>query len=183
MKRILPFDTSTVYARVCLFNRAEMQVARDLAAIKDSVSRAAKDMGYFPLKPKQIEAIHSFMLGNDTFVSLPTGYGKSAIYAVLPIAFDYFLGCKGSIAVVVSPLISLMMDQRQKIASKGLSVEFVGEAQTDDNAIRRVIDGDIQLVYISPESLLENRCFWTMFRKPVYQDKMVAFVVDEAHCV
>ena len=92
MKRILPFDTSTVYARVCLFNRAEMQVARDLAAIKDSVSRAAKDMGYFPLKPKQIEAIHSFMLGNDTFVSLPTGYGKSAIYAVLPIAFDYFLG-------------------------------------------------------------------------------------------
>ena len=67
-------------------------MVRDLAAIEDSVSRAAKDMGYFPLKPKQIEAIRSFMLGNDTNVSLPTGYGKSTIYAVLPIAFDYFLG-------------------------------------------------------------------------------------------
>ena len=42
--------------------------------------------------------------------------------------------------MVVSPLISLMMDQRQKIAPRGLSVEFVREAQTDDNAIRRVID-------------------------------------------
>jgi len=85
--------------------------------------------------------------------------------------------------VVVSPLISLMMDQRQKITPRGLLVEFVGEAQTDDNAIKRVMDGDIQLVYISPESLLENRRFWSMFQKPIYQDKMVAFIVDEAHCV
>ena len=75
------------------------------------------------------------------------------------------------------------MDQRQKIANRGLSVEFVGEAQTDDGAIRRVLNGDIQLVYISPESLLENRLYWGMFQKAAYQDKMIAFVVDEAHCI
>jgi len=49
-------------------------------------------MGYFPMKPKQIKATYLFMQGNDMFVSLLTGYGKSAIYAVLPIAFDYYLG-------------------------------------------------------------------------------------------
>ena len=45
-----------------------------------------------PLKPKQLEAVSTFMAGNDTFVSLPTGYGKSAIYAIFPIAFDCLLG-------------------------------------------------------------------------------------------
>lgn len=44
------------------------------------------------LKEKQEEALKSFMEGNDTFVSLPTGYGKSLIYAVLPIAFDKMRG-------------------------------------------------------------------------------------------
>jgi len=48
------------------------QVERDLAAIENSVTRAAKDMGCFPMKPKQIEATYLFMQGNDMFVSLPS---------------------------------------------------------------------------------------------------------------
>jgi len=47
--------------------------------------------------------------------------------------FYLSVGCKDSIAVIVSPLISLMMDQRQKIIPRGLLVEFVREAHTDDN--------------------------------------------------
>lgn len=46
----------------------------------------------FALKEKQIEAISSFIEGNDTFVSLPTGYGKSVIYAILPSVFDKLRG-------------------------------------------------------------------------------------------
>jgi len=42
-------------------------VERDWAAIENSVTRAAKDMGYFPMKPKQVEATHLFMQGNDMF--------------------------------------------------------------------------------------------------------------------
>ena len=57
----------------------------------DAIKEAAKKMSFHPLKSKQLEAIQAFMSGKDTFVSLPTGYGKSAIYAVLPLAFD-FLG-------------------------------------------------------------------------------------------
>ena len=44
------------------------------------------------LKEKQQEAVEAFMKGNDTFVSLPTGYGKSMIYAILPSAFDHLNG-------------------------------------------------------------------------------------------
>ena len=45
-----------------------------------------------PLKPKQLEALESFMSGKDTFVALPTGYRKSVIFAMLPLMFDNILG-------------------------------------------------------------------------------------------
>ena len=74
-----------------------------------------------------------------------------------------------------------MMDQRQKFAPTGLTVEFVGEAQKDDAMCTSV--GDVQLLYISPESLLNNKKYWHMFQTKAYQERMIAFVVDEAHCV
>ena len=45
-----------------------------------------------PLKPKQLEAVKSFALGQDTFEALPMGYGKLVISAVLPFLFDKLLG-------------------------------------------------------------------------------------------
>lgn len=59
--------------------------------------------------------------------------------------------------VVVSPLTSLMLDQRQRFTPTGLSVDFVGEAQTDNDVRSRVVNGDVQLVYISPESILNTK--------------------------
>ena len=49
-------------------------------------------LGYENLKEKQLEAVVSFMEGNDTFVTLPTSYGKSLIYAILPLSFDKLKG-------------------------------------------------------------------------------------------
>ena len=45
-----------------------------------------------PLKPKQLEAVKYFVLGQDTFVALSTGYGKSVNFAILPLLFDKLLG-------------------------------------------------------------------------------------------
>ena len=55
------------------------------------------------------------------FVNLPTGSGKSLIYQVLPLVFDHVTDESGHIAVVVSPLVSLMEDQGKYLRSLGLS--------------------------------------------------------------
>ena len=59
---------------------------------KRALMEATKEIGIKALKPKQEEAILAFMAGNDTFVSLPTGYGKSLIYGILPLMFDKVRG-------------------------------------------------------------------------------------------
>jgi len=52
------------------------------------VESAVLTMGLMPLKDKQLEAVQSFVSGKDTSVALPTGYGKSIIFAVLPLVFN-----------------------------------------------------------------------------------------------
>ena len=56
------------------------------------IAEGAKKLGFAKLKDKQMEAVRAFVGGSDVFVSLPTGYGKSAIYAVLPSVFDTLRG-------------------------------------------------------------------------------------------
>ena len=84
---------------------------------------AAHKVGLGALKPKQVEA---FASGSDVFVSLPTGYGKSFCYVLLPLVFDQLLGRSGSIVLCISPLTSLMMEQRSKFSKLGLCCEYVG---------------------------------------------------------
>ena len=78
-----------------------------------------QNMGYDRPTDDQREAVESFVLGKDVFVSLPTGSGKSLCYACLPHVFDELRSRGGgsldhhSIVVVVSPLNSLMQDQVQ----------------------------------------------------------------------
>ena len=76
-----------------------------------------------------------------------------------------------------------MMDQRNKFTLRDIKTEFVGDAQRCEQAVEAVINGQVQLVYISPESLLQNRRYQNMLKSAKYQERMIAFVVDEAHCV
>ena len=71
--------------------------------IETSISHAAYRLGYSDIRPHQMQAVKHVMQGKDVFVSLPTGSGKSLIYAVLPFAYDELLGSEGSIVIVVSP--------------------------------------------------------------------------------
>ena len=71
------------------------------------------------LNAVQKEAIIQFMeKQRDVFINLPTGFGKSLIYQALPLVFDAMRG-EGHIAVVISPLVSLMKDQVQKLKILG----------------------------------------------------------------
>ncbi len=62
-----------------------------------------------------------------------------------------------------------MMDQTAKFSPKGLKTDFVGEVQTDDEAQKRIINGESQLVYVSTENLIENRKYRRMLLQQVYK--------------
>ena len=75
-----------------------------------------------------------------------------------------------------------MLDQQEKFKNDHFTVDFVGEAQTDPTVFKRVINGEVQLLYICPESILENHKFRGMLLTSTYKRKLVA-IVDEAHCI
>ena len=147
----------------------------------DAIERALKETGIEKLKENQEEAILGFLSGHDVFVCLPTGYGKSLIYGILSIVFDYhkgmkliinkpvyhewyFIEKKGSIVVCISPLASLMIDQKNKFVPCGIITEYVGESQDayDPEAVERVLKGNVQLVFITPESIICNSRYRSM---------------------
>ena len=131
------------------------------------LSEVAPILSLKEFKKRQVEAIMSILNGNDTFVSLPIGYGKSVIYVALPFVKDRMCSRNGSSVVCVSPLTSLMMDQRAKFSPMDISTEFVGEMQRDEAAIQRVLRGEVQLVYISPENIIQSNFF---IMNPGYND-------------
>ena len=76
-----------------------------------------------------------------------------------------------------------MMEQRTRFSHRGLSVEFLGELQTDPLSMRNVKEGEVQLRYVSPECILRNPRWREMLLSAVYQRELTAIVVDEAHCI
>ena len=83
-----------------------------------AATEAARALGGFTLKTEQMEVVTSILRGRDVFAQLPTGYGKTLCYAVLPVAFDLLQpGCK-SIVVVLSPLTAIMKDQVSVIMTR-----------------------------------------------------------------
>ena len=77
------------------------------------------------------------MEGKDVFVALPTGFGKSFIFCLLPALFDVVRSnsVPTSIAIVVSPLVALMKEMKSRFLPRGINAEFLGELQDDSNAI------------------------------------------------
>ena len=68
-------------------------------------------LGFPTLRKQQLRVLLSYIRGNDVFAVLPTGYGKSLCYAVLPLVFDQLLGTKDSVVVVISPLTAIIKDR------------------------------------------------------------------------
>ena len=131
--------------------------------------------------------VEAFVEGQDVFVSLPTGSGKSVCYACLPLVFDLLRsqGDHRSIVVVVAPLTALMQDQVASFQARGLTSSCVG-VRLDEEVFRdedAVVRGDIQLIFMNPETLLSDQSWREMFLSPVYQKGLVALAIDEAHLV
>lgn len=149
-----------------------------------SMRAAIARMEIKELKDKQKEAIRSFASGKDVFVSLPTGYGKSLCYQILPILFDSLRGntTPTSIIVVVTPLTSIMKEQVSHLEDKQLPAVHITSA-VDKSVEDAILEGKYGVIYISPEQLLTQVKWREMLQSEVFQQNLVGFVVDEAHCV
>ena len=156
------------------------QVVREISG---AIDKAARNLGYSDAKPDQKKAVTAFVSGSDVFVSLPTGSGKSFCYWCLPDVFDRIKGrCGESMVLVVSPLVALMMDQVASLANRGVRAIHVS-SELDEKAIEEIHEGKYQILFFSPEQLLQNLAWREMLLSPIYNKNLVGFVVDEAHCV
>ena len=77
------------------------------------------------LKTEQRDCIKHLYEGKDVFLWLPTGFGKSLCYEVLPFVMDDKLGRHGSVVIVISPLVSLMVDQVQSLRQRSVNAAII----------------------------------------------------------
>ena len=133
-----------------------------------------KYWGYSSFREFQLEAINSILDEHDTLTILPTGGGKS-------LCFQLPAMVKDGVAVVISPLISLMKDQVDSLKECGIQAECLNSSMTGKEqqlAELNVEAGRAKLLYISPERLLTDS-----LRALLRRVKVSYFVIDEAHCI
>ena len=133
----------------------------------------------YEFREGQREVVEAALAGKDVAVFWATGRGKSICYQ-LPALHT------GRTVVVVSPLISLMTDQVERLNNtvgqgRRQVAAFLGSAQRDPTVERRAFDGEFPLVFMSPEKLMADgldRLAQLHARNP-----LLLFAIDEAHCV
>src|SRR3954469_2072244 len=112
--------------------------------------------------------------GGNCLVLMPTGGGKSLCYQLPSLLRE---GC----GIVVSPLIALMRDQVAGLLEAGVKAAVLNSTlsyEEADEVERRLLAGDLDLLYVAPERLLTPRCLNLLGRA-----KIALFAIDEAHCV
>ena len=142
--------------------------------IEDARAALREHFGYPAFRPGQEAAVESILAAKDTLVVLPTGGGKSLCYQVPALMLP-------KLTVVISPLISLMKDQVDALAKRGLPATFVNSTLSSSqisDRITRALRGDVKLLYVAPERF----DFGTTAER--LRDAGVSLLaVDEAHCI
>ena len=139
--------------------------------LKDSLKRV---FGYDKFRGKQEDIIYHILNGNNTFVIMPTGAGKSLCYQLPAIVQE-------GTAIVISPLIALMKNQVDQMNAVGIHARFLNSTLTKSENTRvkkDTVSGLVKLLYVAPESLTkeENVAF--------LKESKISFVaIDEAHCI
>ncbi|XP_044170887.1 ATP-dependent DNA helicase RecQ-like, partial [Acropora millepora] len=152
--------------------------------IRDAIRSSVKN---FPsineLKPEQILVIENIVRGKDVFAALPTGFGKSLTFQILPaVKKSLERSSVSHLVIVVCPLNSIIKNQVNYLRSLGLKAAFVGES---DEINKQIIEGSVQIdiLYGSPESFVGDDKFRQMFANDMFRKNVVAVVCDEVHTV
>ncbi|HET7776463.1 MAG TPA: DNA helicase RecQ, partial [Azospira sp.] len=134
--------------------------------------------GYTAFRGSQGDIVGHVADGGDALVLMPTGGGKSLCYQI-PALLRH--GC----GIVVSPLIALMQDQVDALTQLGVKAAYLNSTldwQQVQEVERRVLCGDLDLLYVAPERLLTDRCL-SLIDKLAEDRRLALFAIDEAHCV
>ncbi len=130
--------------------------------------------GYSEFRPQQGEIVEAMIAGQDAFVLMPTGGGKSLCYQIPALHRD-------GVAIVVSPLISLMKDQVDALVANGVRAAFYNsslKAEESRQVLAQLHAGELDLLYVAPERLLSDG-----FLDRLRSMTVALFAIDEAHCV
>jgi ATP-dependent DNA helicase RecQ len=130
--------------------------------------------GYDQFRAPQAEVIDTLMRGGDALVLMPTGGGKSLCFQIPAIALP-------GTGLVISPLIALMQDQVAALKQAGVRAAFLNSTLDAESARaieRQLLNGELDLLYISPERLMQERTLDLLARANI-----ALFAIDEAHCV
>ncbi len=130
--------------------------------------------GYPAFRGDQADIVKHVASGGDCLVLMPTGGGKSLCYQIPALL-------RQGVAVVVSPLISLMQDQVVALHEVGVRAAFLNSTldwQEAGRIERALVNGELDLLYVAPERLLTERCLNFLERAEI-----ALFAIDEAHCV
>ena len=129
--------------------------------------------GYDTFRPMQEEIIRHTIGGGDSLVLMPTGGGKSLCFQISALVME-------GMAVIVSPLISLMKDQVGALKATGIAADALNSGNDEGlnhDIINRCLEGKVKLLYISPERLVGG------MMQLLQQAKVSLFAIDEAHCI
>jgi ATP-dependent DNA helicase RecQ len=130
--------------------------------------------GYKDFRPYQQEVIEALIDGHDLFVLMPTGGGKSLCYQIPALH-------RPGVAIVVSPLISLMKDQVDALNANGVRAAFYNsslKAAEARKTLARLHDNSLDLIYVAPERLMSDS-----FIERMQDIEIALFAIDEAHCI
>ena len=134
--------------------------------------------GYPAFRGHQADVVDHVSSGGDALVLMPTGGGKSLCFQIPALL-------RPGVGIVVSPLIALMQDQVDALLQAGIRAAFLNSSQEFAAMVdteRRLMRGDLDLVYVAPERLLTER-FIGLMDQLDERGQIALFAIDEAHCV
>ena len=160
-----------------------MAAEQEEELIESAVIDAADILGFSMLKDEQKYCICEFVKGRDVFAILPTGFGKTVCFTVLPTAIDIYEKRKDeekAINIIVSPLTALIIDQVADLLRRGVTAGYIDGDSTKE-VKENVVKGLYSILFMSPEQLVDR---WRkLFVSPAYKSRLVGVIIDEAHCI
>ena len=126
-------------------------------------------------KDWQQRAIEAAILGKDTLIIQPTGSGKS-------LCFQFPAVWSKKTTVVITPTVSLMSDQTSNLEARNIKSTFLGTAQKDKSVYGKILSGEYELVFVTPESFFdEDGTPKQLFRQLRWKQQIGLIAIDEAH--